>query len=336
MKARGVHLQYRFEAEGQRGAEVRNPLFELLSAIAENGSIQQAAHALGASYRHVWGECRRWEEELGEPLLLWELGQAESQTAAVLGRALRLDAGYLSRLLARLQERGLIGREADEADARVQRIALTRRGRTAHAALDRASREQLQQQTAHLQPSDRRELLGAMGTIERLLRTPDEREDEPLVLRDPRPGDMGWVVHRQALLYAQEYGWDAGFEALVSEIVARFVQQFDARRERCWIAERAHRIVGSIFLVRESDTEAKLRLLYVEAEARGLGVGARLVDECIRDARAKGYRRLTLWTNDVLTAARRIYQARGFQLVEEEPHHSFGHDLVGQYWALDL
>lgn len=273
---------------------------------------------------------------LAEARLLWELGEHGPSSAGALAQALRLDAGYLSRLLSRLQEQGLLQRQADAADARVQRIAPTRSGRSRFAALDRASRRQLLQQTAHLQPSDRRELLAAMASVERLLRAPDERADEPLVLRDPRPGDMGWVVHRQALLYAQEYGWDARFEALVAEIVAGFVQHFDARRERCWIAERGQRTVGSVFLVRESDDEAKLRLLYVDAEARGLGVGARLVDECIRDARAKGYRRLTLWTNSVLVAARRIYQARGFQLVKEEPHHSFGHDLVGQYWALDL
>jgi GNAT superfamily N-acetyltransferase len=191
--------------------------------------------------------------------------------------------------------------------------------------------------TAHLPAGDRRELLAAMATVQRLLQpAAPMAAPAPLVLRDPRPGDMGWVVHRQAQLYAQEFGWDMGYEALVARIVADFVQQFDARRERCWIAEQDQRIVGSIFLVKDSDTDAKLRLLYVEAGTRGQGVGTRLVDECIRDARAKGYRRLTLWTNSVLVAARRIYQSRGFQLLKEEPHHSFGHDLVGQHWALDL
>ncbi len=157
-----------------------------------------------------------------------------------------------------------------------------------------------------------------------------------LLLRSPQPGDLGWVIHRQAVLYATEYGWDWRFEGLVAEIVAGFVQQFDPQAERCWIAQLGPRIVGAVFLVRGSATEAKLRMLYVEADARGLGVGARLVDECIATARAQGYQRLTLWTNDVLVAARRIYQARGFTLVSEERHHSFGHDLVGQYWALTL
>ncbi len=161
-------------------------------------------------------------------------------------------------------------------------------------------------------------------------------ETDSVRLRDPVPGDMGWVIHRHGALYAQEYGWDWTFEALVAEIVAGFVKAYDPRHERCWIAERNGQVVGSVFMVRVSDTEAKLRLLYVEPSARGLGLGARLVDDCITTARERGYRRLTLWTNDVLVAARRIYQSRGFTLLNEERHHSFGHDMVGQYWALDL
>jgi len=168
------------------------------------------------------------------------------------------------------------------------------------------------------------------------VRTPAASARQRVHLRAPRVGDMGWVVHRQALLYAQEYGWNEQFEALVAEIVAGFVRNFDAAHERCWIAELDGRIVGSVFLVRESDELAKLRLLYVESDARGLGVGSQLTAACIAAARALGYRRLTLWTNDVLVSARRIYQAAGFELVQEERHHSFGKDLVGQNWELQL
>lgn len=275
---------------------------------------------------------------LAEARLVYELGHAGQTSAAALSQVLQLDAGYVSRLLARLQARRLLRRSGDASDGRVQRLQLSKAGTSTFEALDAASREQLAGMTAHLSEADRRDLLAAMADVQRLLqpRAAAAAAPAPLVLRDPRPGDLGWVVHRQALLYAQEHGWGSGFEALVAQIVADFVQHFDPRRERCWIAEQNQRIVGSIFLVKDSDTDAKLRLLYVERSTRGQGVGARLVDECIRDARAKGYRRLTLWTNSVLAAARRIYEARGFLLVKEEPHRSFGHDLMGQYWALDL
>jgi N-acetylglutamate synthase-like GNAT family acetyltransferase len=174
-----------------------------------------------------------------------------------------------------------------------------------------------------------------MRMIESLL-DPQALSRLPYVLRPPRSGDMGWVVHRHGALYAQEYGFDESFEALVAEIVADFMKTYDARRERCWIAERQGEVVGSVFLVRKTEDEAKLRLLYVEPSARGSGIGSRLVEECILSARQMGYKRLILWTNDILVAARRIYQAAGFVLVEEEPHHSFGRDLVGQNWQLEL
>lgn len=274
---------------------------------------------------------------LAESRLVYELGRRDDWTASALAHGLQLDAGYLSRLLKRLQERRLLRRSASAADARTWRLHLTARGRRTFEALDRASREQLQQQTAHLGADGMRTLLQSLATAQRLLDPAAERVSAaPLILRDPHPGDLGWVVHRQAVLYAEEYGWDRTFEALVAEIVAGFVRGFDARRERCWIAERDRRIVGSVFLVRESDAVGKLRLLYVERDARGAGVGRRLTEECIRTARELGCRTLTLWTNDVLVSARRIYEGAGFRLVKSEPHRSFGKDLVGQYWSLAL
>jgi DNA-binding MarR family transcriptional regulator/GNAT superfamily N-acetyltransferase len=275
---------------------------------------------------------------LTEARVLYELGQAQAMNARDLAQGLQLDAGYLSRLLTRLQARKLLRRVPDPGDGRVQQLQLSTAGRSAFERLGQASSQHLQDQIAHLAAADQQELLAALATVERLWLQPQAEVSgrEPFIVRDPVPGDMGWIVHRQAVLYAQEYGWDNRFEALVAEIVAQFVQNFDARRERCWVAERAHRVVGSIFLVHASDDEAKLRLLYVDADARGLGVGSHLVQTCIRTARSLGYRRLTLWTNDVLVAARRIYQAAGFELVREEAHHSFGKDLTGQYWALTL
>jgi GNAT superfamily N-acetyltransferase len=182
---------------------------------------------------------------------------------------------------------------------------------------------------------DQAKLVRAMRTVEGLL-APEPRKPASFVLRPHRPGDMGFIIHRQAVLYHREYGWDESFEALVAEICAAFIKSFDPSREQCWIAEIESEIVGSVFLVKQSDEIAKLRLLYVEREARGLGLGRTLVRECIRFARAVGYTTLTLWTNDILHAARKIYEAEGFRLVEEERHHSFGHDLVGQNWTLDL
>jgi GNAT superfamily N-acetyltransferase len=188
---------------------------------------------------------------------------------------------------------------------------------------------------AELAEADQAKLVSAMGTVEHLL-APEAGCAGDLALRPHRPGDMGWVIHRQAVLYHQEYGWDESFEALVAEICAAFLQNFDPKRERCWIAEMEGEIVGSVFLVKQSEEVAKLRLLYVELKARGLGLGRKLVRECIRFAKSAGYGRMTLWTNDILHAARRIYIEEGFKLVQEEKHHSFGHDLVGQNWDLDL
>lgn len=272
---------------------------------------------------------------LTEARVLYELAHRDSVTAADLGRDLGLDAGYLSRLLKRFGAQGLIHRSPSKDDRRQFLLSLSDKGRAAFEVLNHASATQVSAMLSGLSAGARERLVQAMTTVENLVGD-GAKPDLPCILRPHQPGDIGWIAHRQGLLYAQEYGWDQTFEALVAEIAAAFVRNFDPQRERCWIAERGGEIVGSVFLVRHSDEVAKLRLLYVEPSARGLGLGRRLVEECIGFARAKGYRTLTLWTNDVLVAARAIYQATGFRLVKEEAHHSFGKDLVGQTWDLDL
>jgi DNA-binding MarR family transcriptional regulator/GNAT superfamily N-acetyltransferase len=274
---------------------------------------------------------------LTEARVIYELAQSATSTAGQLGNDLGLDAGYLSRILRGFHERGLIDRRPSDTDGRQTMLSLTGAGRDIFAGLDAGSQAEVGALLENLSGAEQRRLVTALETAEALLGGEARPEPRvPYILRPHRPGDMGWVVHRQGFLYAQEYAWDEQFEALVAEIVAAFIRNFDQKHERCWIAEREGAVVGSVFVVRESDTVAKLRLLYVEPDARGLGIGRRLADECIRFARQTGYRRLTLWTNDILTAARRIYQEAGFQLVAEERHHSFGHDLVGQNWDLDL
>ncbi|MBA3616607.1 MAG: GNAT family N-acetyltransferase, partial [Rubrobacteraceae bacterium] len=241
----------------------------------------------------------------------------------------------LSRILRGFEKHDLIHRRSSETDGRRRLLRLTERGREAFAPLDARSRKDIGAMLESLPMGGQERLVGAMRTIEGLLGARPEPE-VPYILRPHWPGDMGWVVHRHGVLYAREYGWDERFEALVAEIVAKFIQRYDPKLERCWIAEREGGIVGCVFLVRESEEIAKLRLLLVEPKARGLGIGSRLVEECIRFARQAGYRKITLWTNDVLDAARRIYEGMGFRLVHEEAHHSFGHDLVGQTWELKL
>jgi DNA-binding MarR family transcriptional regulator/N-acetylglutamate synthase-like GNAT family acetyltransferase len=271
---------------------------------------------------------------LTESRVLYELARRGSATASELCRDLGLDQGYLSRILARFGRAGLIVRTQSKKDARQSHVALTVEGRMAFAPLDGASHEAAAALLKSLAPAERDGLVRAMTEIETLLGA--SRAAAPWLIRAPRPGDMGWIVHRQAVLYAEEYGWNDEFETLCAEIVAAFVKNFVAERERCWIAEREGSVVGSIFLVRDTDEAAKLRLLYVEASARGLGIGARLVEACVAQARDFGYRKLVLWTNDVLTSARRLYEAAGFRLVNEERHQSFGKDLVGQTWELEL
>ena len=271
---------------------------------------------------------------LPEARLLFELGRSSETEVAALRRALDLDPGYLSRLLAGLESQGLVARERSPADARRQVARLTRTGRSALRVLDRRSAEHVGAALAALGGNERERLLAAMGAIERVLE-PAEAPG-PAVLRAPAAGDYGWIVERHGALYAAEYRWDVGFEALVARIVADFASGHDAEREAAWIAELDGRRVGSVLCVRGDERTAKLRLLLVEPSARGAGIGGRLVDECIAFARRAGYAEIALWTNDVLHSARRIYERAGFELVESEPHHSFGHDLVGQTWSRPL
>jgi DNA-binding MarR family transcriptional regulator/GNAT superfamily N-acetyltransferase len=267
--------------------------------------------------------------------VLYELAHRERTTAAELARDLSIDQAYLSRILRGFAGVGLIDRRRSEADARRTVLSLTEHGRAVFDPLDRRSHGDITALLARLAPAEQQRLVAAMETIEALLgERPEPRV--PYLLRPPRPGDLGWVVQRHGVLYAEEYGWDETFEGLVAEIVAGFARHHDPTRERCWIAEMEGENVGSVFCVRKADGVAQLRLLLVESHARGHGIGRRLVDECVCFARSTGYRTLMLWTDDVLVSARRIYEADGFRLVEEEPHHTFGHDLVGQNWELEL
>ncbi|MBS1952649.1 MAG: MarR family transcriptional regulator [Cyanobacteria bacterium SZAS-4] len=272
---------------------------------------------------------------LSEVRVLYELAHRTQPTAKELGRDLGLDAGYLSRILANFEEQKFLERKASESDGRQILIRLTKRGQSEVARLESCSRDQIDQMLKNISESEQKRLLNAMKTIESVLDV-SSNQASPYILRTHQPGDMGWVVHRHGALYGQEYGWNSEFEALVAEIVAKFLRNFDADRERCWIAEKNSEIIGSVFLVKQSRAVAKLRLLLVEPSARGLGVGNRLVEECINFARLVGYKKITLWTNDILHRARRIYERAGFHLIDEEKHHSFGHDLVAQTWELDL
>ncbi len=272
---------------------------------------------------------------LSEVRVLYELAHRVSPTATEIAKALGLDAGYLSRTLAGFQKRGFLAREKSEEDARQSHLSLTAKGRKAFGALEAKTEAGIAQMIERLSAGEQDRLTRAMQTIETLLGERTESKT-PYVLRGHQPGDMGWVIHRHGALYAQEYGWDERFEALVAQIAAEFIQNFDPKRERCWIAERDGAILGSVFLVRKSDRIAKLRLLLVEPAARGLGIGGRLVEECVRFARQAGYRKITLWTQSNLDAARHIYHKAGFRLVKRERHWSFGHKLVGETWELAI
>ncbi|HET7340819.1 MAG TPA: helix-turn-helix domain-containing GNAT family N-acetyltransferase [Methylomirabilota bacterium] len=272
---------------------------------------------------------------LTEVRVLYELAHRERLTASQLAADLGLDPGYLSRILKAFQQRGWVQRARSTSDARRTLLTLTARGRRAFAPLEARSRGQVAGVLRRLPAGGQRRLVEALAVVEQVLGAPPAPPGA-LLLRAHQPGDMGWVVQRHAVVYAEEYGWNEAFEALVAEVVAEFLRGFDARRERCWIAELDGQPVGSVFLVERTKTVAQLRLLLVEPAARRLGLGRRLVDECVGFARRAGYRSVTLWTNSVLVAARRLYAAAGFRLVKSERHHSFDHDLVGETWELRL
>jgi DNA-binding MarR family transcriptional regulator/GNAT superfamily N-acetyltransferase len=272
---------------------------------------------------------------LTEVRVLYELAHRDHVTAKELADELYLDAGYLSRILRSFEEQGLIKRTPSGIDGRQSHLTLTKKGQKEFAPLNARAIDEVAILLGKLSSAEQNRLISAMITIERLLSGQSESKTNYLI-RPHQPGDMGWVVHQHGVLYAQEYGWDEKFEALVAEITARFIQNFDPKRERCWIAERDGQNVGSVFLVKKSKTVAQLRLLLVDPKARGLGIGKRLVSECERFARQAGYRKIVLWTNNVLHAARHIYEEAGYQLIHEESHDKFGHGLVGQTWELEL
>jgi DNA-binding MarR family transcriptional regulator/GNAT superfamily N-acetyltransferase len=275
-----------------------------------------------------------------EARVLFELAQSDATDVADLRRGLRLDSGYMSRIAARLEADGLVTRAPSGRDARRQVLALTPRGREVFADLDARSADQVAHLLDKLGEADQERLVTAMGTVRSLLGAAQgdglPATARTVVLREPGPGDLGWVVARHGSVYAAEYGWNAEFEGLVARIVADYAAAHDPRREAAWIAELDGEPVGCVFCVARDNTTAQLRILLVDPAARGLGIGARLVAECLRFATAAGYESMMLWTNDVLTSARRIYEAAGFRLVDEEPHHSFGQDLVGQVWERRL
>jgi len=306
-----------------------------------------AVRAFNRFYTQRIGALREHHLESPFPLtgvrVLYELAHwpetGDAPSASVLAARLALDEGYLSRMLRSFEQRRLVRKKPSAADARRKSLTLTRPGRQLFASLDARSRAEVAAILGKLSTAGQSRVVEAMRSIGSLLGQPvadAHPRPTPYVLRPPQPGDIGWVVHRHGVLYAQEYGYDERFEALVAEIAARFVQHFDPKLERCWIAERDGEIVGSVFLVRKTKTAAKLRLLLVEPQARGLGIGRRLIDECVRFARRADYRKLMLWTQSDLAAARHLYTAAGFRKVDEEAHESFGKKLVAETWELVL
>ena len=276
---------------------------------------------------------------LGEGRVLYEIAHGNGPTASDIARVLDLDAGYLSRMLRHFEKRGLLTRKTSATDARQSHLALTARGAKTFAPLERRSQQQAGAMLGQLKPASQARLVAAMGEIETLLdnAAAAAREEKPqIILRSPRPGDFGWIVARNAELYAQEYGWTEPFEGLCAQIVADFANKYDPKCERCWIAELNGENVGTVMLVKDKDGVARIRLLLVDPKARRLKLGTRLVDECVRFAREAGYQHITLWTHSVLTAARHIYEKAGFKLTRSEKHKSWGKPVVSEHWDMDL
>jgi DNA-binding MarR family transcriptional regulator/GNAT superfamily N-acetyltransferase len=308
---------------------------------ASGASLEErvaAVREFNRFYTNVIGVLRegllRTPYSLTEARVLFEMGRLESADTVELRRVLDIDAGYLSRILVRFESDGLLTRSRSSTDARRQVIRLSRRGRAVVEMLDSRSAEQVGMLLSQLGSEEQRRLVGAMAAIRRILE--DRDSSASFVLRPPQPGDLGWVVQRHGALYAEEYGWDESFEALVAAVVAEYASRRDPQRESGWIAEVDGEPVGCVFCMRSERTVAQLRLLLVEPNARGMGIGSRLVEECIRFARRAGYERIVLWTNDVLRSARRIYEGAGFELLDENSHRDFGPEVVGQTFSLDL
>lgn len=279
----------------------------------------------------------RTEYSLAEGRVLYEMAKRTRPQAKDISEALGMDAGYLSRILSKFEKAGLVERRTSKQDSRAADLRLTARGRAAFRTLNTRAEHEARAVLKDLTNAERSRFMGALQTIEQIT-LEKTREPRTFTLRTHRPGDMGMVVALEGAGYVDQFGWDSTFEALVAKIVGEFIMNFDPARERCWIAELDGRHVGHIFLVRhpERPDTGKLRLLYVDPAARGLGLGQTLVRECVQFAREAGYRRMTLWTQSILTAAHRIYEQAGFRLMHEEPHHSFGKDLIGQTWELEL
>jgi DNA-binding MarR family transcriptional regulator/N-acetylglutamate synthase-like GNAT family acetyltransferase len=312
-------------------------------ATVENAGAQIAAvRRFNRYYTRQIGVLRKTfldsPYSLAEARVLYEIASQGSPTASDIARRLDLDAGYLSRVLRNFEKRGLIRRHISPKDGRQSHLTLTSRGRKSFVPLDARSQRATAAMLEKLKPADRARLIAAMATIEALLERQNQEAapQRHYILRAPRPGDFGWIVKRNAELYAQDYGWVAPFEGVCAQIVADFVNKFDESRERCWIAEVGGENVGAVMLANDGGDVARVRLLLVEPKARGLGIGARLIDELIRFARGAGYRKITLWTHSVLTAARHIYQKAGFKLMRSEEHQSWGEPVVSEHWDLEL